>query len=94
MSISRARMGLLSWMIRETRRMLSVISMGSPSMGAAGFVLSLLKEMTVEVTVIATGEEVSTGIPIEEGKYLTGSSSEQTTGWWWRTCPREHRGRT
>jgi len=71
-----------------------VISMASPSMAAAGFVLSLPKEMTVEVTVIATGEEVSTGIPIEEGKYLTGSSSEQTTGSWWKTCPRGHRGRT
>jgi len=93
MSISRARMGLLSWMIRETRRMLSVISMGSPSMGA-GFASSLLKEMTVEVTVIATEEEDLTEIPIEEGKYLMGSSSEQTTGWWLKTCPREHLGRT
>jgi len=70
-----------------------VISMASHSMGAAGYVLSMLKEMTVEETVIVTGEEVLTGIPIEEGKYLMESSSEQIIGWWLKIYPQEHLGR-
>jgi len=73
--------------------MLSVTSMASHSMGAAGSVSSLLKEMTVEVTVIATEEEVLTGIHIVEGKYLMESSSEQIIGWWLKICPQEHLGR-